>query len=277
MAAPETARTKQLRKLAEQLPGASERVTKGMKAARETQLQEQIAGAPKGAGTQAAQQLGAKQAAAAGQQALQAGAQQQQQLQQVGGLAAQERGLQAEQKVGEAQRGLSKQARRLADKLSEVSEDAKDELLDEQLSFKRDEANRALMNERQMADWAITKAKNREEYLDYAQSAMQMHERKVKMLKAAHDKIKQAIKQGYVIEGQRLDQDAKRKLIEQERAMKEKMIDEENKRRNKEAMWRAGGSLVGAGVGTYFGGAGGGKAGAETGGEAGGIGAAGFG
>lgn len=189
MAALESSRSRQLRKLSDSLPGADKKTMAGLSAARDTALQEQIAGAPKTAGPAQAQQIGSQQAQVAGKQALAVGAKAQQQQQQIGQVGLEQAGVESQARIGEATRGVSKQERGFANRLNRLSEDSKMELLDEQMVFRTDEAGRAMMNERQMADWAMANARSNEEYQDYIQTIGQMHGRKIQLLEAASQKL----------------------------------------------------------------------------------------
>jgi len=102
----------------------------------------------------------------------------------------------------------------MADKLSLVGRQYKNELLDEQLTFQRDQAGTALFNERQLMDWAVTKAESREDLMEYMQVAEQAHERKLKLLEHTHKLLQQTLQQGYIKKNQPLDQETK-KIIQQ--------------------------------------------------------------
>lgn len=277
MADLETSRTKQLRKLASSLPGANQQVMSGLNAARDTQLQQSIQQAsPQQGGQRTAQQLGAQSAAAGQQAALQTAGQAKAQAQQVGQLGQQQAGVESAQRIGQQERAVQGLQRQQGEKLSRLGEDVKNQLLDQQLTFRQDEAGRALMNERQTADWAAANARSEEEFLDYQQQAMQMSERKLQMLETASQRLTSAIQNGYIIEGQRMDNDTRRQILEQKAALDKKIEQERIARANKAAMWGAAGSIVGAVVGGAFGGGAGAQAGSEAGGATGTAGSYGF-
>lgn len=69
------------------------------------------------------------------------------------------------------------------------------ELFKKEIRFKRDELGRKYMNEVQLMDWQITKVKNFEEYKNYEQKVMQISERKMKLLQAAENRLRQEMKQ----------------------------------------------------------------------------------
>lgn len=262
-----TARINQLRKLAQNVPGANERVSQGLRAAQETQLQETIRQARPQAGPRAAQALGEQQAQQAGQLAIQQQQQTQQDLQRVGQMAGQEQGLQAQQRVGEAQRGLSRQARQQADQLASIDQDLKNKLLDQQLEFSRDERGRAIFNERQLADWAVMNARDEEQFKSYQQQVEQMTDRKMQMLRAAHDQLTAALRGKGRFQEQRLDNESKRRIADARRSLERKMRREAIERQNRQAMWSALGTMAGAAGGMFAGGPGGAAAGGQAGGQ----------
>lgn len=99
-------------------------------------------------------------------------------------------------------------------RLAALSEDVKNKLLDQQLQFKKDEAGRTLFNERQLTDWAITKAKSTEDFKNYQQKSQQMHSRVMQVLQAAQQKILQQIDQQNKMDVQKIDQKARQELLE---------------------------------------------------------------
>ena len=261
----ESTRSRQLRKLADQLPGANQSVARGLQAGRETQLQETIRQA-RPVGPRQAQALGTQQAQQSGQIQLQAARQTQQDMGAVGQMAGQQQQLESQQRIGEQQRGVSKKQRELVARLQRLDEDAKNKLLDRQLEFQQDERGRQFLNERQLADWAVANAKSEEEFAKYKQQAMQMHDKKIAMLKTANAKLQQALKQNYIIEGQQLDNAQRLKIQQDQRALQQKLAQEAAKRAEKQAMWQAGGTIIGTVAGAF-----GGPAGAAAGGQLGGA------
>lgn len=263
-----TTRINQLRKLAAAVPGQNEQIAQGLQAARETQLQETIRQA-RPAGPMAAQQIGAQQAAQAGQIQLQQAQQTQQDLQRLGQTAAQQTQLEAQQRVGQAQRAVSGKARELENKLAKLNQEVKNELLDKQLEFNKDERGRTIFNERQLADWAIQNAKSEEEFLNYKQAAEQMHQRKMQMLEVAYQKLSAQLRGEARLKGQKLDQESRNRIEEARRKIEQKLRQEQIEEQNRQAIWSGVGTIVGAGVGAFFGGPGGASAGAQAGGSAG--------
>lgn len=253
----ETSRTRQLRKLAQNLPNANQDVAKGMQSARQAQLQETIKAAKPTAGPQAAQAIGAQQQAQAGQISLQQQQQQQAQAQQVGQVGLQAKRREAQADISQQQRGLQTRQRKYEDTLYKLGKDAKNTLLDEQLEFKKDEAGRLLLNQRQAMDWALTKAQSEEEYANYAQAAKQMTQRKIQILEHQYNKLQQALEQGYISDKQKLDQESQLELEQLAAETRKRLAREQAKAANEDAAWEAGGQIFGTmfGAGPKGGGA----------------------
>lgn len=266
----ETTRTRQLRKLAEGVPGANQKVAQGLQQARTTQLQAQIGAMQPGVGgPQAAQQIGAQQAGQAGQIALQAQQAGQQQAKQIGQMGLQQQQVEAQKRIGEEQREVSAKARDFSNRLNNISNEAKDELLDRQLEFQTDEAGRTLMNQRQLADWAATKARSEEEFRNYQQMATQASQRKIQYLETMHRSLTQAMEQGYIMEGKKLDFEARKNITVMQQNLARKLASEKRHAAENQRRWAAIGTVGGAVIGGIAGGPGGAKTGASVGSGAG--------
>lgn len=248
-------RARRLEKLAMSFPQENQRLAQGQQAARQVQLQEQIRSARPGLGPGAAQQLGAQQAARAGQ--IQLGAQQtgQQQAQLVGQMGLEEQARGQRQRGFEQQIALTQKQRAAADRLSRIDRDIKNQLLDQQLQFRRDRAGQELLNERQLADWALSKAQSAEDYAEYAQAAQQVYQREIQMMDRANKVLTQALQQGQTRDGKILNQNLRKELIQQKRALEHQIQRKQQEAANKAAMFQAGGSILGTAVGAAFGGA----------------------
>lgn len=242
----------QLNKLAASVPGANEKITKRLQETQATQLQSQLGAQPGPTGPKTAQALGAQ---AAGQQAqtqLQGAQQARQQAAQVGQMGLQESRLQAQQRLGEQQRGLSAKGRELANRLSDISNEAKTELLDKQLEFQEAEGGRKLMNQRQLADWAALNARNEEEFKNYAQAAQQAHERKLQYWNTVHKKLTQSLESGYVAGKKRLDAESQKELLRIKRSVEKRIAQYQNEAAVDMAKWQAIGTIGGAVAGGAF-------------------------
>lgn len=267
----ESVRMQQLKKLATAMPVANQAVASGLQQAQQTQLQQAIKTATPTAGATAAQTVGGQQATAMAAPVVQAQANTQQQVGQVANIAQNQAGIESQQRVGQQQSAVSNTARQNAAKLAALDNDVKNQLLDQQLTFNKDERGRTLLNDRQLADVAILKAKTEEDIAAYKQNVDQMNARKLQAMQAAYHKLAQTLKSGVAADGQRLDfqtkQEIKTMMNEAEKSIQKAKNDAEAKA----AMWAAAGTVVGTVVGAYFGGAGGAKAGGQAGGAAGGY------
>jgi hypothetical protein len=237
----------QLNKLAAAIPMANQQIASGMQQARETQLQQSIGQmTPEQAATpRLAQSMGAQQAAQAS--AIQLGAQQKTQQSAVvaGQQAMVQDKIQKQQELFTRSQALSQKNRYLENELARISQSAKDKLLDQQLSFKRDELGRTVWNERQLADYKIATAKDEEDFRNYQQEASNLSERRMKMLQMAQRKLEQVLEQGYISTNQKLDQASRLKIVETVAALKRKQARESARQSSNMAMWSGAGTIIG--------------------------------
>jgi hypothetical protein len=244
-------RIQNLNKLAAAIPMANQQIASGMQQARETQLQQTIGQmTPEQAATpRLAQSMGAQQAAQAS--AIQLGAQQKTQQSAVvaGQQAMVQDKIQKQQELFTRSQALSQKNRYLENELARISQSAKDKLLDQQLSFKRDELGRTVWNERQLADYKIATAKDEEDFRNYQQEASNLSERRMKMLTMAQKKLEQILEQGYISNNQKLDQASRLKIVETVAALKRKQARESARQSSNMGMWSGAGTIVGAGIG----------------------------
>jgi hypothetical protein len=244
-------RIQNLNKLAAAIPMANQQIASGMQQARETQLQQTIGQmTPEQAATpRLAQSMGAQQAAQAS--AIQLGAQQKTQQSAVvaGQQAIVQDKIQKQQELFTRSQALSQKNRYLENELARISQSAKDKLLDQQLSFKRDELGRTVWNERQLADYKIATAKDEEDFRNYQQEASNLSERRMKMLQMAQRKLEQVLEQGYISTNQKLDQASRLKIVETVAALKRKQARESARQSSNMGMWSGAGTIVGAGIG----------------------------
>lgn len=246
----ETSRTRQLKGLAERLPGANQQIQTGLDEARKTQLQATIGQmAPQQGTTQVIQQLGAQQQQQAGQIAAQGVQRQQNAATQIGQLGLAEAAGQQRAEGFEQQISLSQKDQQLATKLNKVDSRLKNDLLDKQLQFSRDKAGNALFNTRQLADYAAVNARSQEELANYSQMASQVYERKYKIMEAAYRSITTALERGYITKGRELDKKHKLEMAEAARALNEKMNKAKADYANNKAKWSALGTVAGTVIG----------------------------
>jgi hypothetical protein len=260
-------RIQNLNKLAAAIPVANQQIASGMQQARETQLQQTIGQmTPEQAATpRLAQSMGAQQAAQAS--AIQLGAQQKTQQSAVvaGQQAMVQDKIQKQQELFTRSQALSQKNRYLENELARISQSAKDKLLDQQLSFKRDELGRTVWNERQLADYKIATAKDEEDFLNYRQEASNLSERRMKMLQMAQRKLEQILEQGCISTNQKLDQASRLKIAENLAELKRKQARESARQSSNMGMWAGAGTVVGAVAGAMIAGPGGYAAGAAVG------------
>ena len=248
-----TKRAKQLEQLAMSLPGQNQQIAQGQQQARQIQLQEQIKQAPGTAGPGFAQQLGAQQAQQAGQ--IQLGAQKrgQQQAQLAGQMGLEQKAREQRDTGFQQQLAINANQRQTADRLSNLDQRLKSQLLDNQLTFQKDQAGQTFLNERQLMDYAATKARSAEEYANYVQQVNQISQRELQMLQTAERKINQALQQGYIKKGKTLDRELQKELIEKKRILQKQIQDKQNKAANRASMFQAGGVVLGAAAGALAG------------------------
>lgn len=207
------------------------------------------------------QQVAAQQVSQQGQLVQQATEQATKNLAQQGQLALGEQKIAQNQQLFIRQQSANKKQRQMEDDLFQMDRAAKSELLDKQLSFKRDQAGNALWTEQQLADWAVTKAKSRAELESWARTMTFETNRKSQILAAAQNVLLSALKNQSDATNQALNQQQTMRIAEAARAAKEKMMKQKNKAANNAAIIQGvfmvggavAGSLAGPGVGTAAG------------------------
>lgn len=241
-----------LQRLAGQFPIQNQQVAQGLQAAQTVGLQAQL-----GEAARAGQPIGARQIAAAGaqqvagqaqiqQQAAQQTVKQQQQVQQLG---MQEEQMTQKKALADRAMRLQRQQRQSEASLFGLNEGLKNRLMDDQLKFQTDELGRTLFNERQMLDYAVSKAKSAEDFANYQQKVTILAKRKSQALQTAHARIEQALKQEFTKSESAKDRDLQTKLIKQKLALEEKIKKAQADAANRAAMFNAAGTIIGAGLG----------------------------
>lgn len=247
---PSSTRAQQLTQLAQQLPAANQQIANGLQQARTTQLQQTVAQMRPGASNvQTAQNLGTQQAQAAGQINLQANQQTQNQLQSVGQMGQQAQGRALRQQASQNQIQLDETQRQLGDKLNNIDQSAKKQILDDTLNFKLDEAGRALLDTRQLADWSVMNATSAQDLANKEQDLNQAYDRKIQMMQTAQNRLEQIVKQGYYSNKQPLDQASRMKIEQQREGIQLQIQQEQAKRTGQMTMYAAGGGIIGGAIG----------------------------
>ena len=250
-------RTEALNKIEQQLPFQSNERVQQMDAARQIQLQQALGGGARGAQSQpttpqSGAQIAAQMQQARGQTAVTEAQKQAQASAQIEQQRQQETALQMQQQLFEKGRKIQQEQEQLQQQLFNIDSSLKQRLFDKNMQFQKDELGRTQFNEQQLADWAVTKAQNREELLKYEMEAQQASAKRVQLLTAAHTKLKQELAQSFSAEQQELDQAHKQELTEMIRRVEAKIKAEQAKAANRASIWSAGGTIVGAVVGTII-------------------------
>lgn len=254
----ETARTKALKSLATSMPVANQRVAQGLQQSRLMGLQSAVAAAPApgsgqpGTSIREIQQAGAVQAASAGDIANKAAAQTVKQVAQVGELGVAEASRAGSEAVGQASIDAQQSATADGAQLAALGRDVKQQLFDSRIQFERDEAGRKLLNESQMIDHAIWSAKSEAEFKSKMQQASLMHEKRMTLLEVAHKRIVAELEYASKSKTQELDQAMKERLVRAKANLELEMERQKAEAANKQAMWSAGGAVLGTTVGAVL-------------------------
>lgn len=263
---------KALQNLSNQLPVANQRIAQGQQAARDIQLQQAVKQAPATANIpQTTQQTGAAATQMAGQQMIEQAQKQVQQQGQVGQLALGGQQQQAQANTASLQMGAREQSADNAMRLARISEQAKQELYDKQMQFQKDQQGRALFNEKQLADYAVASAKDENDYRSKVQTMQQVSARDLQIMEHSFELVQKDLEQRIRLAEQQKDQKLQLELTEMKRAAEEAMAAKRAKAANNQAMWQAGGTIVGAAAGGLIGGAPGAMVGASAGGAVGSL------
>lgn len=142
------------------------------------------------------------------------------------------------------------------------------------LKFRRDESGRLALNQRQLADWAATSARSREDFLDKQQGVELAHQRRTELLRTAQARIDQTLKMEADGQIAALDRVTKERLVRAKADLEQKLARETADAANRQATWTTAGTLIGVGAGALIGGPAGAAAGGAIGGGVGGLAAA---
>ncbi len=269
----DTNRTRQLKALAGQYEPANSQAASQQKAARDIQMQQAVAAAPsRGVGQIApvAGALGAQQTATQVAQQAQRAQQVQAGLTQVGQLGLQQQGMDQRADLAKQQATSQNAYATIQRDLSNLNMNLSNKLLDSQLQFQRDATGRAVLNEQQLLDYAVVKAKNQQDLENYKQTVEQSWLKKQQMLKAAHAKIVQSLESGYMSEQQQLNNEQTKQLAEAKVAVEREMRESQIRAANQQAKLNAGASILTSIAGGVIGGLVAGPAGAAAGASVGG-------
>lgn len=272
--APASPRMQALRNLSNQLPVANGKLAAGQSAARDMQVQQAVKSAPAAAPIQqTAQATGTAVAENRGQQLIQNATQQVQQQGQVGQLGLGQQAQEVQGQVAGLQSGARESAMDNVQRLASISEQAKQELYDRQMSFEKDQAGNAVLNERQLADYARINAKSDEDFKNYSQQAQQASQRALIAMEQAYKMVNEDLIQKYAEAEQKKDQESMKVIGQMQADSAARMQRERNRAANNAAAWNAAGTGIGGAVGGAIGqSASGAQAGSGVGGALGSVG-----
>ena len=254
--AAQTEKQTALQKLAQSMPVANQRVATGIRAARDLQLQQAVAGAgqiPASAQAAVAQQIGAATTAQAGKQLVEAAGQEASKQASIAQLGQAEQARVAELRLGRQSIASQAEQQQLTNRLAGIDEKAKQELFDRRLQLNQDAAGRKFMNERQLADWTIMKAKSEEDWRNYTQKAEQYATRRLSMMEVAQQRILQKIGQDYRSGKQKLDSEQSKRLRAAADALNARIAKEKEKVAKRKAFHTTMGTIVGTVIGSFAG------------------------
>lgn len=199
------------------------------------------------------QQIGGLAGQQAGQQQIQAAQQQaQQQVQQAQQVATQQ-ARQQQQALAERKLNLNEQHFNNVMRLERLDSNLKNQLFDDQMAFKRDEQGRVFFNERQLADWAKTKARTVEEFKNYEQQATQTHQRRMAMLQQMHAKVTQEMQHASRKRTQKEAQRYQKWLTDTKIALEDEIRKQKQAAAQNKALWQGVGTVAGAIIGGTIG------------------------
>ena len=145
-----------------------------------------------------------------------------------------------------SQIALSQTTQQLSNQLSQLSVNANNLLVKDQLAFEKDQSGNVVWKERQLADWTVLNAKTQNQFNEMQLAASSASRRKIQILQAAHDQINQAINTGYIADKQIKDKTLEQQLVLDKQAIDLQIQAEQNRARNRLAMFTSIGGVVGA-------------------------------
>ena len=245
-------------KLGMQFPRANEAAVQRLRAGQTIQAQ-QLAGAvasgavPKPQGAQL-DQAGAQLAQQTAQKATQQAAQTGQQMTQAAQLGEQAAANAGNIAAGQRAAGMAETARSNEDQLARLSLGVKKKLFDDRTKFETDEIGRTTLNSIQLADWAVVSAESAEDFKDKMQTIELAQDRKIELLKTGYSRIMAALDAEAKGTAQKMTQEAKQRMIEAQRAMKEAIRREQANKANNQMIFSTAVGIAGGVAGGIYGG-----------------------
>jgi hypothetical protein len=234
-------------------PQMPQQLADSRRAAQQIAMQRQVSQMPTAPGTppvgpEAAAQLGQQAAQERGQIATQQMAQQGQQAVQAGQAQVQGEAVQAQQAAQERGLDRTRIQRDLENEFSQMARGAKSELYDRGMQIQRDETNQAILNERQLIDFALSKGVSEEQWKDYEQAAFQATQRELQMMEAAMRTIEQRLQQESQKSRTEINQNLQRELAEAKAALERSIQRKQARAANRGAIFSGVGMIAGAAV-----------------------------
>lgn len=162
--------------------------------------------------------------------------------------------LEKAQQLSELRKSVNASIRQQEETFANLSGNIKAQVFDDQLKFQKDELNRTQFNDRQLADWALLKAKNQVELKKYEDMMRRSIERKRIVTDMAYKTVTQALQQTWTSKEQALDQQAKEDLREIAIQAQQARARAKAKAANCAGIWSTVGTVVGGVVGAVAGG-----------------------
>lgn len=252
----ESDRSRQLKALQSSMPIANQQTASALESARASQVQQAVASLPPDVSSIAPvqSQLQAQQAALTATNQLQQAQQQRSQNVQLGQLGLQENSRQLRGEAAERELSADRVHQDMAAQLGRLDTSLKNKLVDDQYQFTKDQANRTLFNDRQLADFATLKAQDSVELAKYQQIADQAWQRKLQEMQQAYDVLAQTLKQGFTKESGQLNNEQRERLTVAASNLKKQISTDSANAKNKAVMFQTAGSVVGAIAGGVIGG-----------------------
>lgn len=129
--------------------------------------------------------------------------------------------------------------------LDGVGMNLRNEYVNKVKEFKKDELGRALLNTRQLSDWAALKSRNEEEYGEYEQMMQQALEKKQAITEQAFKVVSQELNQQWAAAEQSKDQAAMEQIAGIRASIKKAQEDARKKAAGESSMWAIGGTVLG--------------------------------
>lgn len=241
--------------LASQMPVRNKLVADQQRAGRLLQLQQAVSQmTPQQAPTaQQASGLGAQMAATAGAQQVQRAQETMQQVGQLAKLGQAETEQAASQRIAALTAGAQKEQMDQAARLAALDDKVKREVFDNELQFKKDQANATMFSERQLADYKLVNAQRDQDYANWAQKAKQTHDRSIAVLQTISARLEEVIRNDFKIGEQKLDQKSALEIAQLKRDNDRRLARAKARAQNTAVMWGAGGAvLTAAGTAAMF-------------------------